>query len=208
MSDKKDKACWYDDVELPQKMLDGASGKLWAPLDQSDHWPMLAYLLEACKINYPCRTVLDVGCGAAALSEHIEMEYTGCDLEHIIDKVAKVRNPKNNYIKFDINDDDLSFVGNYDIVVMNAFIDVLENPMEALDKILSNAKKFVICHRQKLGSVTKIEKVKSYSGFSWGTTLGVQEVKDCLQKHGFRTLVSYPTMGQYHSFLLVKDEVR
>ena len=204
MSDDKDKACWYDKENLPQQMLDGASGKLWAPLDKSDHWPMLKYFIDSCKLNYECKTLLDVGCGAAALSEHIDLQYTGCDLPHIIDTVAKVRNPDNDYIKFDINQPDLSFMNSHDVIVMNAFIDVLEQPMVAMDRILSVASKFVICHRQKIGDVTSVEKVKSYSGFSYGTTLGTQDLRECLKRHSFASIATYPTIGNYYSFLLVK----
>lgn len=209
MPDKKEKSCWYNQTELPQQMLDGASGKLWPPLEESDHFPTLAYLIETCKLNHKCHTILDVGCGAAALSEQLEqLRYTGCDLDHIIDNVATVRNPGKDYIKFDINQKDLSFISGHDIIVMNAFIDVLEEPLIAFDKILSNASKFVICHRQKLGPKTKVEKVKSYSGFSWSTTLGSDDLKSVLKKNNFSTIISWPAIGEYHSFLLVKNEVR
>ena len=177
---------------------------MWPTLEKSDHWPVLKYLIDTCKLNYECKTLLDVGCGAAALSEHVALDYTGCDLPNIVENVAMVRNPDNKYVKFDIEHSDLTFMKNYDVVVMNAFIDVLENPMAALDRVLSVASKFVICHRQKLGEITAVEKVPSYTGFSYGTTLGAKDVKECLEKHGFATVANYPSIGNYYSFLLVK----
>ena len=153
--------CWYDSNECPEYMILGAQGKFWPVLEKSSHFPVLKSLLE--QIPEECITLVDVGCGAAELSRVVDrFFYVGADLENIIEKVARKMYPHRKYVSFDIygGPEEAKFVSDYDVVVMNAFIDVLQYPLVGLKNILTNAQNYVILHRQEFDSsgMTRIEK--------------------------------------------------
>jgi len=150
-----DKICWLDNDSVPAEMLKGATGVLWPKLIHSDHVHVLSTLLDFCKEE--TENILDLGCGAAELSSLLthkwpnkKFNYSGADLPNVIDLVAKKLHPDYEYIKLDVLSDDLNFLNKYDLVVMNAFIDVMQNPLATLLKILKNSSKGVIIHRQRL----------------------------------------------------------
>ena len=125
-------------------MILGAKGELWPVLKNSDHFPRLKDLIKT--TSKDCTTLLDLGCGAAELSRLFpEYFYVGADLKQILENVSMKMNPGKNYIDFDIyNNETCSFINEYDIVVMNALIDVLEHPLFGLKNVLSNSQKYVI----------------------------------------------------------------
>ena len=199
MSDRK-KSCWYNTEETPEKMIEGAQGKLFPVLKDSDHWPILRHLLSLCE---DAETILDVGCGAAALSELISLKYTGCDLPHIIENVGKVSSPNADLIPFDFYNDDLSFIKKYDVIVANAFIDVLDNPVVSLDNLMSVTKQYIIVHRQRLTeSNSDSEKVESYAGFSYSSILSLKDLETLCVKNNFKCLELVPWSGNSYSFLM------
>ena len=117
------KTCWHDDKTTPREMIAGAQGKLWPKLKGSSHVSILKELIN----KSGNKNVLDLGCGAAELSTILSPDhsYCGVDLPHTIDLVAKKLHPDLSYIKCDVECDDIKFLSDYDLIVMNAFIDVL-----------------------------------------------------------------------------------
>lgn len=107
---------------------------------------------------------LDIGCGACMVSEMVNRNYTGVDLPEMIEKLAKNNFPIIHTIKCDFLEDNIDFISNYDIVLMNAFIDAMQYPLETLDLILSKCKKYVIIHRQEIHN----EKTKNYLNSAYG----------------------------------------
>ena len=199
---KIDLECWKSsDVHEP--MLAGAEGKLWNKLEDSSHWPVLKKLLDYCQAN-GMSTLCDVGCGAAALGRvYDSVSYTGADLPGIIKNVAKRFAPDLNFIEFDINES-IAFLSKYDCLVLGAFIDVMEKPLDALEKILSVAKKYVIVHRQHLGVGTKSWLTTSYNGMiSYQSQIDTDDLASVAEAAGFSVTEIVPVDGQY-SILLEK----
>tara|TARA_R110001583_G_scaffold50847_2_gene158679 strand:- start:1237 stop:1872 length:636 start_codon:yes stop_codon:yes gene_type:complete len=186
MSINKD-TCWYDSKSVPEQMLLGAKGVLWPVLEKSDHFPVLNTLMSS--INNDAFTLLDIGCGAAEISRiYPSYYYTGADLAHIIKEVARKMHPQNSYVSFDIYEDDCHFIKDYDLVVMNAFIDVLEKPVTGLTKVLTNAPKYVLMHRQTFNDEkeTHLYKYPSYGGVdSYQSVINRKEYSDLQSQAGF-----------------------
>lgn len=138
------KTAWFDDETLPYAMLNSQFKKL----EESEHFNSLLNCFS--KIEN-CHSIIDLGCGTGEVGRVFsDFSYVGADLPHIIEKVSKIKNPKNNYIKFDIEKDSLDFLKKYDIVVMNGFISEIPNWYLALSKVLLNSNKYIILHRQSI----------------------------------------------------------
>ena len=202
--------CWYDLDECPQYMILGAQGKLWPVLEKSSHFPMLKALLE--QIPEECITLIDVGCGAAELSRLVNgLFYVGADLENIIENVARKMHPHSNYVSFDIygGPEECKFIEDYDVVVMNAFIDVLQYPITGLRNILTNAQNYVILHRQEFDStgVTRIERNPSYgSGMTYQSIINQKEFDGVLQELDFKVIKEVCVFKTAKSILLLKEK--
>jgi hypothetical protein len=197
-----DVECWNSN-DVCKYMLDGAEGKTWAKLEKSSHWPTLKKILDSC-VEKGASSVCDVGCGAGDIGNiYKKIAYTGADLPHIIENVSQKFSPDLDFIKFDINKD-VSFLKNYDCLVLGAFIDVMEKPLEVLSKILKNSNNFVIIHRQHLGKGTKSWLTTSYGGMtSYQSQIDIDELKEVTVKHGYSISFITPVDGQF-SLLLEK----
>jgi hypothetical protein len=193
MSNKVDKgSCWYDNITTPTEMVKGATGVLWPILEESDHFSVLNRMLRTASES--STSILDLGCGAADVSRVCgTLFYLGVDMPHIIENVARQVNPFGRYDEFDAHDSDYGFVSSYDIVLMNAFIDVMEFPREILGKVLENSAKHVILHRQLIseGSPTSITKSQSYSGWTYRSAINREDFEKILCNHGFEILDEY-----------------
>jgi SAM-dependent methyltransferase len=193
------KTCWHDHSTTPSQMIAGAKGQLWPKLSESGH---AATLIKFIKLANKT-SILDLGCGAAELNTILPEEYAYCgaDLPHIIDLVARKLHPDLHYIKCDIEQDDINFLSNYDLIVMNAFIDVLDRPLQVLDKILCNATGSVLLHRQEIGNRTMIEVNDSYGGKTFKSILSRSELDDVIGKYGYKIKAEHNMSNQF-SFLL------
>jgi len=203
--------CWYDSKKVPEQMILGAKGVLWPVLEKSDHFPVLNTLMSL--IDDDTFTLLDIGCGAAEISRiYPKYYYTGADLPHMIREVAMKMHPQNSYIPFDIYEDDCGFIKDYDLVAMNAFIDVLEKPVEALTKVLTKAPKYVLIHRQTFNDEkeTHLYKYPSYGGVdSYQSVINRNEYLSLQKKTGFEIVSELkldfnPDKGYTSSILMRK----
>jgi hypothetical protein len=157
----KEDVAWYDNTVLPKQMVDGALGNIpgWTRLEQSGHFGVLDELVrEANPIS-----IVDLGCGAAEVGRvYSNINYTGLDLPHIIENVAKVVNPTLQYIEFDANTSDFTIFKDFDLIICNSFISELPNPLEILNKLLTNMGRYIIIHRQYFDDSTKFTNYKTY----------------------------------------------
>lgn len=178
------KSCWHDDKTTPREMIAGAKGKLWPKLKHSDHVSVLNELI----VKSGNKNVLDLGCGAAELSTVLPTDYSYCgvDLPHIIDLVANKMHPDLSYIKCDIEKDDITFLGRYDLIVMNAFIDVLDKPLQILSKVLSVSTSDILMHRQEIRSRTTIEIRDAYGGKTYKSIFSRSDLNRVIDEHGFK----------------------
>jgi hypothetical protein len=201
--DVVDVECWKSN-KVFQPMLDGATGKLWKKLEDSSHWPVLKKLLDYCKQS-GMQTLCDVGCGAGALGKiYKDVEYTGVDLPDIVKNVSSVFAPELKFKEFNISDN-ISFLEEYDCLVLSAFIDVMEDPSSVLDKILKSSKKFVIIHRQYIGKESKSWLTTSYNQMSsFQSQLGIEDLRNIASKNGFSITQSLEIEGQ-NSIVLEKQ---
>jgi len=207
---KEDKTtCWYDDKTTPKKMLEGARGRLWPVLEESDHFPILDELINTMlKQCAECVSLAEVGCGAADFQRvFTQFFYTGIDLPHIIDKVAKVHQPMGRYIKCDVYKNDMKFLREYDVVLMAAFIGVLEHPVMALRRVLMQSKKYVILHRQDLTrKKSYFKNHDSYGGTTLQSFINYFVFIEVLKETGFEISkeIRFPWEKNKFSFLLKK----
>jgi len=207
-----EKTCWYKE-ECCNEMIRGARGELWPTLDKSNHWYILEDLL---RIVYGQTTplLLDLGCGAGDLQNQQivrdRYEYYGADLSNVINNVALEMNPRGEYVKCDvIKDMNIDFISIFDVVVMNALIDVMEHPIYILGKILKQCKKYVIIHRQNLTEKeTYITTQTSYGGITNISHINKKKFFDIISRHKF-DIISLKKTGltsENHSLLLKRRE--
>lgn len=185
--------CWYKE-ECHKPMINGVEGLLWPKLEDSTHFPVLNnFLIHIADKNKKLK-ILDVGCGGAALQDikiiRDSFNYTGVDLPEVIENVAKKLYPDSNYIKIDlVRAEDLNFIGGYDVVVMNGLIDVMQYPIQMLDKILRSCKKYVAIHRQEITYYkTHIIRNKAYNGETFQSIFNLGEFLSIIENNNFRIL--------------------
>jgi len=174
--------CWYI-PKVYDEMINSIKKHL--PLNEVQHGKVLINLLDKIQTEYS--RVLDLGCGGALINTIIKGEYTGSDMEHIIKYVSKVCFSDLTYVISDvINDEDLSFISNYDIIIMNAFIDIMQYPLIILEKILSYANNYIIIHRQDITTDnTSVILNPSYGGWTYHSIININDLKIILDKTGF-----------------------
>tara|TARA_Y100000361_G_scaffold38452_1_gene32934 strand:- start:86 stop:700 length:615 start_codon:yes stop_codon:yes gene_type:complete len=155
------------------------------PLRDSVHFPPLKEcLLRATEST----AVLDVGCCKAELAKTFpDLDYTGADLEHIIEGVSKVLQPSLKYVYFNADNDDYSFMSNYDIIVMNSFLSETTNPLIVLDQVLQYASKYVILHRQDMSTAdTHLVEYNTYGGLkATNSIINRQDFIEMLENRGW-----------------------
>ena len=213
MSEKINKdTCWYNKKFLYKKMND--SIKNHQPLIEIEHGKVLIELINMID-NYGLKFI-DVGTGGALSNTIVKKsKFYGCDLSHVIENISKHNFPHLDYIPADIIEDDLSFIKEFDIVLLNAIIDIMESPLEILDKILKNCNKYVIIHRQDITNVFlkngfHLTEQESYGGFTYHTILEKKQYMMIVKDNKFsiiKELNSGLGLLDNYSFLLRKNEI-
>jgi len=202
--------CWHSQSPVVyQNMIDGAKGKLFPRLEDSDHYHILKEFLQKAS-DKGVYSLIDVGCGAAEISRVFGgFHYTGVDLQHIVENVSMAMNPTNSYLCLDLYKDELDVLEDYDFVLLNAIIDVVEDPFYCLRRILNNSSRSIVVHRQTVTpGKNQILKNESYGGTTFKTILNEPELKKAFIDHGFflkKEMVLYSN-GRHKtkSFLLEK----
>lgn len=182
--------------------------------DETYHYTALRACIE--QIGESGLNLIDVGCGTGFISEYCaEHNYHGADLPHVINGCALINYPEHFYKYTDVINDDLVYLKRFDIVLVNALIDVMENPVDILKKILSNASNWVVIHRQEITEKgqTRVVKNPSYGGKTFHSIFNRAEFNDLIERLGYRIIREVECgfsnwEGNGSSFLLKKNKSR
>lgn len=200
--------CWYSNDCAPEM-----NKALQAQRRDMPIVPHLEILRQNISfINDSARTVIDIGCGTGSSSPLFnKFIYTGLDLSHILDASARVNFPQYTYIDADIVQDDLNIIRNYDVILLNGLIDVMQYPLIILERILIEAKDYVLLHRQEIvkDKATEVVRRTSYNSTTFHSLINRSAFDDLLKKHGFFIVKELNCdFGNWedggHSFLLKK----
>lgn len=199
---EKNEICWMNSGSY-SKMLDGARGILFPKLLESDHVGILKQLIIAAQ---PKR-MIDIGCCSAEVSLLAkDFEYVGADLEDVINNVSKVMHPEISYISFDAFTSNFKFVEEYDTILMNAFIDVLEDGENIFANVLNAASSKVILHRQCIRKNNEVNLLSSpYNGKTYQCVFSISTFKSILTKNNFKIKQQHSWTNDYFSFLLERE---
>lgn len=196
--------CWYSKDYVYYHMINAI--KKHVPLNEIGHGRVLIKLLNI--VVSKERKVLDLGCGGALIHTITDGLYTGADMQHIIENVSKKCFDDLNYKIVDVITDDLNFLKNYDIIIMNALIDVMQYPLFMLDKILKKCNNYVILHRQEvIDGETVIIQNPSYGGLTYHTRINVHDFNTIIKNTGFEIIKNIDSnldINTWRSFLLKK----
>ena len=195
--------CWHYSHNLPDGMLDT---KL-PHLSHSDHFKGLAMAFDLIEGQIEEKSLIDLGCGRAELSDCFpEYKYCGADLPHFIQRVSKAVKPSLEYIEFDATEDSMTFVSDYEVVVMNGFLSELSTPCKTLDKVLKLAKKYVIIHRQQIAEEEKFETYKTYGAVIATQYYFSQRVLDDIISKNNCTKVADYQYPHGHTIIIKKND--
>lgn len=130
-------------------------------------------------------TAIDLGCGNASyLSYYIKC--TGADLPFIISNYSKILNPGMDFIECDVMESDLSFLKEFDLVLISGLLTVMKEPLIILNKVLSNSSNYVLINRNQLTKQpTTTSKNWAYCGWTYETQINIDDFNYLLEKNGF-----------------------
>lgn len=134
--------------------------------------------------------LLDLGCGTSMLAQFCtEFEYCGSDLAHIVAGCAIRNNPKYNYRPCDMVEDSLQWITkeNFKVVVVNGVIDIMQEPLKTLRKILEATPQYLIIHRQEITEAGQTHVIKngSYGGETYHSIINRKEFTDFINACAF-----------------------
>jgi len=195
---------WAKDDDIISDMIKGSTGELWGHrLEQSDHFPLLKSLLD--EIGHQ-GVLIDLGCGAGDISRVWKGQYIGADLDWIIEGVSKKCNPSAEFINFDVINDDIKKLPPSKAIIMNALLDVLEDPVSILRKVCHADTEFVVIHRQKIVN-TKNDQIEM--GLSYGKSvvpvskIAKNEIERIISDLSKETYVNVKAWNNnYYSFIM------
>lgn len=203
-TDKYFDSCWYKN-NGHKSMVDVVVNKKWPALESSVHFPALKELINESKTK---GKLLDIGCGSAELQNTSVVKnfyYYGLDIPDVIDNVAIQLNKKGKYIKKDLlKDFDIGILGTFDLIVMNAFLDIMPNPLEILDRVLYFSRCSVIVHRQKTGNnKTSISKEPAYNDNTFSSYINIEDFDECIKRNNYVIKKEISSnLIEYKSYLL------
>lgn len=193
---------WKENDQIINEMIKGSSGELWGHrLEQADHFPILNHFLDLSN----SQMLLDLGCGAGDVSRIWKKEYLGIDLPWVIEKVAKICNSNANYLKIDVLKEGINSLPSSDCLLMNAFLDVQEEPLSLLrDICVSRKYKNIIVHRQQLIAKSNLKEKRYGKGYGNSTVpvsyISWEDLSELKIEYQIEPIVKWA--GDYHSFLM------
>lgn len=190
MTEEKKIICWHDTKNIVDEM--NKNYPVYKKMmDTEPHIQVFKqHIQHILSVETTKQTVIDIGCGTAQISILFDkqyFDYEGCDLTHILQYCAQQWHPENIYLLFNAEISHYYFLKNYDIVTVNAFIDVMEYPLAILEKILSNAKKYVILHRQEISALKPTQSFlnPSYGSFTQHSIINKADFFSMLNRYNF-----------------------
>jgi hypothetical protein len=208
-----DKICWH----RPEELIPAMAGKQreWGRLGQTPQGRVLGGLLGMTGqlLGKKPNLIVDVGCGVCPLLDIVDAErYVGVDLPANVGEIRKVVGPGVKLMAADAMSDDLSSLSGAEVVVMSAFLDVMERPLVCLRRVLAAARGHVILHRQLIHDGPTSAKLEySYLGqdTSFKSVLNRREFYDVVQECGYGVAAEVLSFGtgsgeDSRSFVLVR----
>lgn len=181
------------------------------PLQYSTHFPSLRRCVELAE---GCHTVLDIGCCKAEFSEAFpNLNYTGADLEHIIEGVSRVLFPGLDYVYFDAHSSNYSMIKKYDLIIMNGFLSELPDPLLILENVVANAEKYIIIHRQDISEVNELIEYQTYGGMkTTNSVIRFVDLVEILKKHEWSIKAIYKSFDESvepmkHTMVIKNDKI-
>jgi SAM-dependent methyltransferase len=152
-------------------------------------------------------TWLDIGCGAGAYADLLEelghgrFSYLGADYADAVVEVARQRAPRHRFERRDLFEP--GALDGFDVVFASALLDVLPNPVEALDALLASNAPWVILHRQRIGSRTRVAIAAGYRGQrTYRSVLTVPVLEEAARRHERVVARCFPVERSVRSFIL------
>lgn len=180
-------SCWYQ-----QTCIDEMNRFYDVHKDNQDvlkHFSVFSELLSLTNEKYI--SLLDVGCGTAMLSKYCkDYFYAGADLPHILKGCAMRNYPDICYHNCDMIEDDLFWIHSFKIIVMNGVLDIMQHPLEMLDKILESSCRHVIIHRQEITEEgnTVSHQNGSYGGYTYHSIINRNDFNKIIDKNSFEII--------------------
>ncbi len=173
--------CWYQKecVESMNRAHDASMSE-----DTHPHFKAFTDLLDLCGYG----KLLDIGTGTARISQFCKnFEFVGADLPNIISGCAMRNYPKYKYQSIDIIEDNLAWIREYDVIVLNGVIDVMQNGLYILERILTHSRRYVLIHRQEITESGKTySKINpSYNSNTFHSIINRNDFNQLLEKMGF-----------------------
>lgn len=175
--------CWYNQqcVDEVNRFVDmHVKDK---PL--ADHFQGLQQLLSLVPKG---STLLDIGTGSAMVAEVCkDFKFFGCDLPHMIAGCAMRNQPNYFYRSCDVIEDNLAWINEFDIILLNAVIDVMYNGPGVLRRVLTHARRYVIIHRQEVTQLGTTRSVinGSYGGKTYHCIINYNDFTSLVDEMGF-----------------------
>lgn len=139
----------------------------------------VAHIQVLKEISEPVKelSLIDLGCGNKAIAPLFD-NYHGIDLP-----------------MFDAYKDSMIFIKDYDVVLMNAFIDVMEEPIKILEKVFKKASNYIILHRQEFTDYsTTVDMRDAYGGWTWHSKINREEFVFLMKKY-YISILNEKTCG-------------
>ena len=107
----------------------------------------------------------DLGCGIQGAKPFFE-KYTGFDLPD-----------------FDIYTTDTECLEDFEIILMNALLDVLDKPLDALNRVVGVAREYIVIHRQEFTyNPTSISKEPAYGGWTFHSRINWDDFQEVISR--------------------------
>lgn len=196
---------WGESDHVVDQMIKGSTGELWGvTLEKTDHFPLLSHVLEIVGNE---NSLIDIGCGAGDVSRVWKGEYVGVDFDWVIERVAKICNPNSNYVSLDLNVDSVKKLPKAKVALMNAFLDVREDPHEMFEQVMGLEIDSLVVHRQRLSqSSCVIDKRPGYGGTSVpSSVMSVDRIMSFTEKFAPNATISlFHWQQDFYTFIVRK----
>jgi len=165
------------------------------------------YALAELPLPVPAR-FLDFGCGVGHYSELIarrypgRFRYVGCDFSPAMVEAARAEWPGREFVVNDLFANTLD-LGEFDLVLAGALIDITEDYERALDVLLGSAARFVLLHRQQLtAGPSHVEVVPGYAGqTTYRSYLNRGDLERIAKAHGRAVLNEFHVDEDIYTFM-------
>jgi 2-polyprenyl-3-methyl-5-hydroxy-6-metoxy-1,4-benzoquinol methylase len=193
--------CWYQDsvVEEMNRFYDQHVRE--PEVRNHPHFTAFKTLLRYAELDAfnMGKSLVDLGCGGAAISDYCEdWEYSGADLKHIVIGCAMRNYPDKFYRICDVMEEDISWIAQFDMVVVNGLLDIMQYPLTLLNKILQFlcVGGYLIIHRQEITESGETHTIVngSYGGETYHSIISRNDFNTALHVHSC-SIVQSATCG-------------